>query len=939
MKIPLVSCVVIAYNYEKYVRNAVDSVLAQTGFQSDDIEIIVVDDGSTDSTPDILAGYGDRIRVIHQNNQGPSVAMTTGVAAARGAYIAFLDADDEWAPERLHITVDHLASHPQVGLVHSDMSIMDGAGKLLQPTSLSLPANQPPTGRILGALLIANQVTRSAITVRTDLARNAVQAPAWAWCSDWWLAVQVALQHDITALSAPLVRYRSHGENYNGLINRAAEKTRRLEERDVRVRRLLLRSVDLSTVTPQQLAKALAAQLQTMRQLTRAGVDAKALIPVTAPDLAEAEGLLASATRIADAQPAEALRLTARVIAIDPFNTTAQQLFDKLYSAINMSGASQATAPAKVPPSKPVQSVMASDANPFWEHAAAQQLAAVCPSLLALPDLHALNPLQAWAVWQNLCALREAPRVLEFGCGPWAAPLAVMTQALGGSFYSLGLDLAAAEALVTRLRHANALQRITVSLTLRVDTELYGEPGQFLDLSVLGDEANFDLAWFSTAQVLANLAHATHSLPATAERLSPQSSFMLETDDSTLQRRSVERWTALDDSLEVLPESCHGTGLLVKIGGEQRPATPQKKKRFVHFFYNNMHTQKVLSLFAQGGLDQDFIQQVFVDRNRSIPGYDNDLSVYPNASFFNDQTDLPRIIESVLAPDVAGVFMHGLFCRWQHQIVRAVGQHKKVIWYMWGGDLYNPIREQRPIYETVKYLHAVATGAAGDYELFCKVYGHKPWLQIPYPTDIDFASVKTPARKSKTIFVGNSGDPSNLHIEILEQLADKQDIADYDIVLPVTYNLNDPYKQEILACAERLGLAKRVRLLTQHMSPADYYALVAEAEIFVTAHQRQQAFGNLLAALYFGVQTVLRKDVSVLGDGNLSVNPNWEFLEQMLHARPINYADFVECSSLSDLPTLNKAEQEAQSKGILDFYDDASLTAMWLRQLEVVASS
>lgn len=936
MKIPLVSCVVIAYNYEKYVRNAVDSVLAQTDFQSDDIEIIVVDDGSTDSTPDILAGYGDRIRVIRQNNQGPTVAMTAGIAAARGAYIAFLDADDEWAPERLRLTVDHLASHPRVGLVHSDMSIMDGAGKLLRPTSLSLPANQPPTGRILGALLIANQVTRSAITVRADLARNAVPAPAWAWCSDWWLAVQVALQHDITALSAPLVRYRSHGENYNGLINRSAEKTRRLEERDVLVRRLLLRSVDLSTVTPQQLAKALSVQSQTMRQLTRAGVDVKALLSVAATDLAEAEALLAPATRIADAQPAEALRLAARAIAIDPFNAAAQQLFDKLYSTIDTW---QAAAPAKASPSRQVQSVMATDANSFWQQAAAQQLAAACPSLLALPDLKALNPLQAWAVWQNLCALREAPRVLELGCGPWAAPLAVMTQALGGSFYSLGLDQAAAEALVTSLRHSNALQRITVSLTQRVDTELHGEPGQFLDLSVLGDEANFDLAWFSTAQVLANSAHATHSLPATAERLSLQSSFMLETDDPTLQRRSVERWTALDDSLEVLPESCHGTGLLVKIGGEQSPAVPQKKKRFVHFFYNNMHTQKVLSLFAQGGLDHDFTQQVFVESNRSIPDYDNDLSIYPNASFFSEQTDLPRIIESVLAPDVAGVFMHGLYFGWQHKIVRAVGQHKKVIWFIWGGDLYTPIRQKQPFHETVKHVHAVATGVAGDYELFCKVYGHKPWMKMSYPTDIDFASVNTPARKSKTIFVGNSGDPSNLHIEILEQLARKQDIADYDIVLPVTYNLHEPYKQEILACAEKLGLAKRLRLLTQHMSPADYYALVAEAEIFVTAHQRQQAFGNLLAALYFGVQTVLRKEISVVNDGRLSVNPNWEFLEQTLQARPIDYVDFVNCARLSDLPALNAAEQEAQCRGILDFYDSANLTAMWQRQLQVVAGS
>jgi hypothetical protein len=939
MNSPLISCVVIAYNYEKYVRNAVDSVLAQTGFKPDDIEIIAVDDGSTDGTPSILASYGDRIRVIRQKNQGPVIAMAAGMAAARGKYLAFLDADDEWLPERLRAGVDHLEANPHVGLVHSDMSLVDGEGHLLHAAFLALPSNAPRTGNILGELLAANQVTTSTITVRADLARAVPQAPAWAWCRDWWLAAHIAVKHAITVLPAPLVRYRSHGGNVNGLVNRSAEKTHRLMERDVRVRRLLLRSLELSAVAPNQLTQALTAQLQTMGQLEQVGVDVKALIAVTDTDLAEVEALLTLAAPLARALPEEALRLAARAIAIDPFNKTGRQFFDTLHHALNASGMPQTAAPTGAAPPAHGEPAMTTDANRLWQQAASQQLAAACPTLLALPDLHALNPLQAWAVWQRLRALREAPRVLELGFGPWAAPLAVMTQALGGSFYSLGLDRALAEALVERLRHANAIQRVTVSLTERVDTELDGEPGQFLDLSELGEEGNFDLVWLSTAQALAKPGHATHALPATAERLASQSSFMLETDDQALQRLAASRWAALEDSLQFLPGSCHGTGLLVTIGEEQRPAVSGKKKRFVHFFYNNMHTQKVLSLFEHGGLDQDYTQQVFIERSRTIPDYDNDVSVYRNASFFSEQTDLPRIIESVLAPDVEGVFMHGLFFGWQHHIVRAVGQHKKVIWYMWGGDLYNPIRQKQPFFETVKHVHAVATGATGDYELFCRVYGHKPCLQMPYPTDIDFASVNMPARKSKTIFVGNSGDPSNLHIEVLQHLARKQDISEYEIVLPVTYNLHEPYKQQILAAAEKLGLARRIRLLTQHMSPAAYYALVAEVEIFVTAHQRQQAFGNLLAALYLGAKTVLRKEISIFEDGRLSLNPNWEFLEQTLHASPISYTDFVSCSRLSELPALDKAGQEAQSRGILDFYDNEKLTAVWRSQLELVAGA
>lgn len=106
-----ISVVIPAYNAEKYIARAVESVLKQTRPAD---EIIVVDDGSTDKTADMVRAFGDRVRLIQQPNAGVSAARNAGIRAARGNWIAFLDADDEWLPEKLELQLAHLQKHPQL---------------------------------------------------------------------------------------------------------------------------------------------------------------------------------------------------------------------------------------------------------------------------------------------------------------------------------------------------------------------------------------------------------------------------------------------------------------------------------------------------------------------------------------------------------------------------------------------------------------------------------------------------------------------------------------------------------------------------------------------------------------------------------------------------------------------------------------------------------
>ncbi len=106
-----ISVIIPAYNSASYICRAIDSVLAQT-FPAH--EIIVVDDGSTDTTSDKVASYGDRVRLIRQLNAGPGAARNRGIEAATGNWIAFLDADDEYLPDRLKSSVELLESNPDL---------------------------------------------------------------------------------------------------------------------------------------------------------------------------------------------------------------------------------------------------------------------------------------------------------------------------------------------------------------------------------------------------------------------------------------------------------------------------------------------------------------------------------------------------------------------------------------------------------------------------------------------------------------------------------------------------------------------------------------------------------------------------------------------------------------------------------------------------------
>ncbi len=147
---PRVSVIIPAHNSMQWVAAAIDSVLSQ-GYR--DHEVIVIDDGSTDKTADVLESYGRRIRCIYQSNAGVSNARNRGVSVSSGEFIAYLDADDMWYSHKLECQIAFLDAHLKCGLVHSDVTVIDEQNRIIRARFNLETARPVPSGHCRQDLL------------------------------------------------------------------------------------------------------------------------------------------------------------------------------------------------------------------------------------------------------------------------------------------------------------------------------------------------------------------------------------------------------------------------------------------------------------------------------------------------------------------------------------------------------------------------------------------------------------------------------------------------------------------------------------------------------------------------------------------------------------------------------------------------------------------
>ncbi len=208
MTVPLVSVVVPARNAAETINSALGSVLRQS---HRDLEVIVVDDASTDATARAVAAFGPRVRLVGGEGRGAGPARNTGLRSATGELIAFLDADDLWRPQKILRQVAALAAMPGAAWSYTDAFLFAGDPEL--PLYRVSDRHVLPGGNVASRLALGNFIVTSSVIV----ARAALEAvggfPARPHAEDWALWLRLAARYPAACVAEPLTGYRVHPQH------------------------------------------------------------------------------------------------------------------------------------------------------------------------------------------------------------------------------------------------------------------------------------------------------------------------------------------------------------------------------------------------------------------------------------------------------------------------------------------------------------------------------------------------------------------------------------------------------------------------------------------------------------------------------------------------------------------------------------------------------
>lgn len=238
-----------AYNGEKYIGQAIESVISQT---YSDWELIIVDDGSGDATPSIARSYSDqRIKYFFQENRGQAAALNHGLELASGSYITTLDTDDWLTPHSIADRVNYLEHHPDVGVVYGDGVYCDAYGKPLSRFSDYRVGDI--AGDVYDLLIITPFFgTGGNVMIRGDVLREPEirYDESIVWCQDYDMYIRIAERAQFGVVPSVLIWYRLHTDN----MTISMPNERRLESL-TRVKHKVMSSARFQKVpTPQKVS-------------------------------------------------------------------------------------------------------------------------------------------------------------------------------------------------------------------------------------------------------------------------------------------------------------------------------------------------------------------------------------------------------------------------------------------------------------------------------------------------------------------------------------------------------------------------------------------------------------------------------------------------------------------------------------------------------------
>lgn len=223
-KTPLVSVVTPTFNSAAHLRACLDSVAAQT-FQ--DFEVVIVDDGSTDGTLNIIRAFGDRIRLVSRRRPKrlptPELARYEGIMEAKGTWCAFIDADDAWRPEKLAKQLQFMEAHPDTPLCHSYVQVVDNQDR---PLHIRHEGKIPETGFCARELLHHCFISTSSVLARRDAWLACFQPADFGFCPhEWHFFIQIARRHMIGFLPEVLADYRYQESSHSRTVWRMTPRS------------------------------------------------------------------------------------------------------------------------------------------------------------------------------------------------------------------------------------------------------------------------------------------------------------------------------------------------------------------------------------------------------------------------------------------------------------------------------------------------------------------------------------------------------------------------------------------------------------------------------------------------------------------------------------------------------------------------------------------
>jgi glycosyltransferase involved in cell wall biosynthesis len=207
---PRVSITMPVLNGAKYIDEAIESIASQT---YKDFELIVVDDGSTDETPEHVKRFSGRLNlkyVRHPERQGISRSVNDGIRQSAGEFIAFLDHDDAWFPEFLETQVSYLDRHPDVGMVHSDFQTTDPDGKVLEESVAVCRNRTRPSGRVFPQLFMDSFIVANSVLIRRECLEHLGGFDESLRFGDYLLWMRLARRYKIDYVGKVLTQYRQH---------------------------------------------------------------------------------------------------------------------------------------------------------------------------------------------------------------------------------------------------------------------------------------------------------------------------------------------------------------------------------------------------------------------------------------------------------------------------------------------------------------------------------------------------------------------------------------------------------------------------------------------------------------------------------------------------------------------------------------------------------